>query len=105
MNLLDTVQTTTIDLRESQDYKDWVLDDLAYVDSDGNGAELVLEREIDKPINGYPSTLISIVKRDGTYRIYRTFGLGDGAVSVDYSDITAEKVFELLLDQYSQKRN
>lgn len=96
-----------LNLQETAEYKEWVGDDLEYTDSDGNKGVLVLERDINKPLEGYAVPMISIVKRGDTYRVYRTFDMmnGTASVSVDLSDVTAEQVFEALLDKYSQKRN
>lgn len=103
------MRDVTNKLKESPEYKEWIVADLEYESEGGKKAELVLEHEIDKPLGDFPSTFISIVKRGDTYRIYRTFAFdstGETAgVSVDHSGLTAEKVFEILLDRYSQKRN
>lgn len=88
-------------LQSTDEYNEWIGSELE------NGGELVIEREIHIPIEGYPSPIISIVKRGDRYKVFRTFQMNsnDSAVSVDMSNVTAEEVFQALLTNYSQLKN
>lgn len=80
-------------LQDTEEYQLWVAD------------EIVLEREIDKPLGNMPSTLLTVTKNDAGYTVYRTFPASpdNATVSADMQNVTAEEVFAALLDKYSQR--
>jgi len=86
-------------LKDSSAYKDFVGSDIE------SGGQLVLERDLYASEGTAELTcLISVVRRGDKYAIYRTFTLDEkGFTSVDYQDISAEYVFELLFDRYSKR--